>query len=335
MASIPITRYGHARIGILGNPGDAFGGPAIAAAIGEFRAQASTDVSERLCLQEPPDEMPEWNNLESLDRRVHRYGCVGGRPLMQALLARLSRYARDHDLYIPRDRNLSLTWSSRIPPRVGLGGSSALLTAALRAVTAFWGLHIPPLQQVDILLRCEREDLGIPAGPQDRVAQVFEGAVYLEQHLGGVLHVETIPSTVLPPLFVAIDERGAEGTEVLHSHLRERFLRHDPEALEAIREWGRLTRKGRELLMAGRGEELGPLMDENFELRRRVVPLNPRHVAMVDTARRAGAHAKFAGSGGAIVGTCALERMDAVLAALREHGYTAFQPRIQNPSATV
>ena len=48
---------------------------------------------------------------------------------------------------------------------------------------------------------------------------------------------------------------------------------------------------------------LGPMMDENFELRRSICRLPEAQVDMVERARRAGATAKFAGSGGAIVGT--------------------------------
>jgi glucuronokinase len=56
-------------------------------------------------------------------------------------------------------------------------------------------------------------------------------------------------------------------------------------------------------------------MDENFEIRRSIMDLAPGHVRMVETARRAGASAKFAGSGGAIVGCY---RDDAMFDALHE-----------------
>jgi glucuronokinase len=45
-------------------------------------------------------------------------------------------------------------------------------------------------------------------------------------------------------------------------------------------------------------------MDENFDLRRSIVPILPSHLQMIETARSTGASAKFAGSGGAIIGVC-------------------------------
>ena len=56
---------------------------------------------------------------------------------------------------------------------------------------------------------------------------------------------------------------------------------------------------------------------------------------MVEAARLAGAHAKFAGSGGAIVGTCAEGRIDAVIEDLRAHGLVAFRPSVAPPAAEV
>ena len=58
---------------------------------------------------------------------------------------------------------------------------------------------------------------------------------------------------------------------------------------------------------------LSRLMDENFDTRRSICQLQPAHVRMVETARRAGASAKFAGSGGAIVGVYQDETMFAQL----------------------
>jgi glucuronokinase len=43
-------------------------------------------------------------------------------------------------------------------------------------------------------------------------------------------------------------------------------------------------------------------MDANFDLRKKIMDLSPGHVRMVETARKCGASAKFAGSGGAILG---------------------------------
>jgi hypothetical protein len=45
-------------------------------------------------------------------------------------------------------------------------------------------------------------------------------------------------------------------------------------------------------------------VDATFDARRRMLPLDPRHVEMVEVARESGAAANYTGSGGAIVAVC-------------------------------
>jgi glucuronokinase len=54
--------------------------------------------------------------------------------------------------------------------------------------------------------------------------------------------------------------------------------------------------------MAADWDRLGNLMNENFDLRRTIMDVTPENQRMVEVARSTGASAKFAGSGGAIVG---------------------------------
>jgi glucuronokinase len=54
--------------------------------------------------------------------------------------------------------------------------------------------------------------------------------------------------------------------------------------------------------MAGDWPELGKVMNENFDLRRTIMPIAPENLRMIEAARSTGASAKFAGSGGAISG---------------------------------
>ena len=61
--------------------------------------------------------------------------------------------------------------------------------------------------------------------------------------------------------------------------------------------------EGRDALVAGRLEKIPALVNANFDLRDRIFNVAEENRRMVMTARSAGASAKFAGSGGAIVGT--------------------------------
>ena len=72
------------------------------------------------------------------------------------------------------------------------------------------------------------------------------------------------------------------------------------------------------MIVAGRGREIGPLLNENFDLRRRICKLGQGNIDMVEAARIVGASAKFTGSGGAIVGTYEDEAMFEKLKAVLE-----------------
>ena len=84
----------------------------------------------------------------------------------------------------------------------------------------------------------------------------------------------------------------------------------------------------------GDAASLGKLIDRNFDLRRQLYDIQPDHLAMVDAARRVGATGKFAGSGGAIVGTFADDKMfDQLSAALgkKSSDWHVIRPRIVAP----
>ena len=73
--------------------------------------------------------------------------------------------------------------------------------------------------------------------------------------------------------------------------------------VEAMQLWAEIAEQGRQALIDGDSEQLGRLVDANFDLRAQIYQVNSGNKEMVETARQAGATAKFAGSGGAIVGT--------------------------------
>jgi glucuronokinase len=116
-------------------------------------------------------------------------------------------------------------------------------------------------------------------------------------------HYEPLDPSLLPPIYLAYHDALSEPTEVFHNNIRERFDRGDEAVVSAMQHFASLAARGREALMAGDVETLGRLINENFDTRRRIYSLPAWQIEMVETARRAGATAKFAGSGGAVVGT--------------------------------
>jgi len=153
----------------------------------------------------------------------------------------------------------------------------------------------------------ERDELGIGAGLQDRVAQVYEGAVFVDFERGhmerhGHGRYESLDPSLLPPLFIAYHDHLAEGTELTHNPLRERFNRGDSEVLEAVARWAELAEQARIAIVARRGREIGLLMNENLDIRAAAVGISDGNRRLVEIGRDLGAATKFAGSGGAVIG---------------------------------
>jgi glucuronokinase len=163
----------------------------------------------------------------------------------------------------------------------------------------------------------ETEELGIAAGLQDRVIQCYEGMVYMdfdrarERMAAGLkcYHYEALETAWLPPLYVAYHDAFSEPTEVFHNDIRGRYNRGDERVVAAMARFAQLAAQGREALLNRDVERLATLINENFDTRRAIYNLPAWQVEMVETARQCGASAKFAGSGGAIIGVYQGEEM--------------------------
>jgi glucuronokinase len=169
------------------------------------------------------------------------------------------------------------------------------------------------------------------------VIQVYEGLVFMDfdssrEHVVDGLrcyHYEPMDPALLPPLYVAHHETLGEPTEVFHNNIRERFNRGDPAVVGAMKRFAELAAGGRAALLARDIERLACLIDANFDARRGIYQLPQWQIDMVETARRCGASAKFAGSGGAILGTYSGESMfAAVRDSLAAIGSRTFKPQV-------
>ena len=111
--------------------------------------------------------------------------------------------------------------------------------------------------------------------------------------------------------------------------MRRLFNERNDNVLGAMSELADIAQKGRDALAAGRISELPALVNANFDLRESIFDISPENRRMVSVARSTGASAKFAGSGGAIVGIyeddAQYERLSAALA---EIGCRTFKPHV-------
>jgi len=264
-------------------------------------------ASGRLEIKPSKADLPVFENLDDLYQTTRWRGYYGGIRIIQALIVRLVDYCRAQGIEL-ENRNFTLEYESNIPQRLGLGGSSAIITASLRALCHYYGLKIPLPVQANLVLETETKELNVPAGLQDRVVQAYQGLVYMDfsRHLmesRGYGEYERLDPALLPNVYVACRTSLSEGTEVFHGNLRERWRRGDPDVVQAMTTWAGYAEEGRACLLRHDYQRLGELINANFDLRSRIYQIDQGNLEMVETARKTGATSNFAGSGGAIVGT--------------------------------
>ena len=154
-----------ARAALAGNPSDGYGGAVLAVCVPGLAAHAEAQPAART-RSDPPSAL--------VDAAVARYG----------------------------RGPCAVRWSTTVPREVGLGGSSAIVTAVVRALCALHGDVLAPAELAELVLAVEVEDLGIAAGPQDRYAQAHQGLVLMD-FAGERPHVERLDPALLPDLYLA------------------------------------------------------------------------------------------------------------------------------------
>ncbi len=305
-----IRKKAFARAGLIGNPSDGYCGRTLSVVVPNFWAEVTLYEWDQVELVWGENDQSRFRSVDDLVRDVQLHGYYGGIRLVRATIKKFVDYCRGRGIPLRSD-NFSVRYESHIPRLVGLAGSSAIIVATLQCLMEFYDVSVAQEVQPSLALSVETEELGIAGGLQDRVAQVYEGLVYMDfaeekMHTVGGFRCgfyEPLDRELLPPLYVAYRAEASSPTEAMHNDLRARFERGEPAVLEAMQRLAQLTVDAREALTSGHPERLGPMIDENFELRRSICQLPVEQVDMVQRARRAGATAKFAGSGGAIVGT--------------------------------
>ena len=140
-----LTARAHARVGLLGNPSDLYGGRGIGFAVRELEARVTLRAAPTVAIE------------SELLRAVWQALAIDG-----------------------SSRPFAITAETDIPFQAGLSGSSALMIAALRAWNAWFGLGLSRTRIAELAWRAENEILGIRAGPLDRLVQSHEGLVAMD-----------------------------------------------------------------------------------------------------------------------------------------------------------
>ena len=303
----------YARAGLIGNPSDGYFGKTISFRMKNHFAEVTLYETPELEILPTARDHCCFPSVEALVRDVHAYDYYGGIRLLKAAIKKFADYCTRERIAL-HPRNFTIRYDSNIPQHVGMAGSSAIITAAFRALMAYYGVDIPKPVLPNLILSVEADELKIAAGLQDRVIQVYGGLVYMDfnrEHMKKAGHgiYENLPLGRLPPLYVAYRHDLAEVSDKVHSNLRARWDTGDPQVHAAMAYFADITETAHAILKGEKTGDLSALMNANFDKRREIMAISDANLRMVATARATGASATFTGSGGAIVGAYKDEAM--------------------------
>lgn len=301
-----IEERAYARAGFLGNPSDGYFGKTISISVKNFGAHVSLYESPELIIEAQREDTNSYKNIHALVERLKLHGYYGGDRLIKAAIKKFFEYCNEKSIQI-ENKNFTIRYRSNIPRQVGLAGSSAIITAAMKALLKFYNVKVSKEVLPTLILDAEVEELGINAGLQDRVIQVYQGCVYmdfeqffLKKHHHG--HYEVIDPSRLSNLYIAYKTELSKVSGTVLNDIRSRYDKGDGEVIQTLSEIGNLALKGREMIETGNLSELKQLMNLNFDLRSKIMNISQSNRELVETARSCGVSAKFAGSGGSIIG---------------------------------
>jgi len=204
----------------------------------------------------------------------------------------------------------------------GLGSSSAVTVGALHALYTYRGEIIPAERLAREACQIEIETLGKPIGVQDQYIAALGGVRFMEFKTDGSVAVERVDldeetrrrlgeSMLL--FFTGVTRQSDTILTEQRSNIQDRR--------PILRQMKQLAVQAREDLLAGRLEDLGTLLHEGWELKKRMASQvsNGSVDDLYLAARRAGAlggKLTGAGGGGFMVLVCPPDKRASVRAAL-------------------
>ncbi len=287
-----------ARVGLVGNPSDGYGGAVLAAVVDAWCATVSvTPIGDGVRIRSDDVGTIELALADAATGPIStdRFGD-------HALVVAAVRSLRMHlgDVLTP----VEIEWSCTIPRSVGLAGSSAIAVGVIEAVAASRGFPLEPRLVGALALEAERVWLGIAAGWQDRMVQAHRGAVLVDAAAMDDLAGRAAPM-VQPVRDLDVEvmvgwlPHDSEDSGRYHDALRRRADR--PGFADGMVELAALARRAAACAAARDRVGLGELVDASWQVRCRAAPLRSSHARLVEAVRAAGVPATSPGSGGSVV----------------------------------
>lgn len=283
----------------------------------------------------------------TVDKYVYVVLTVHPKPELQILSSDYRTFHRqdagevpfwEGDLNLPKailhefgiEQGVSMFLASEVPPGTGLGSSSTVTVATVKAVGAACGRRLSRQEVAEMAARIEIEKLGMPIGYQDQFAAAFGGLNCIRFDVDGPTVVEPIRT---PPgtlerlernLLLFFTGQSRDSSNIL-ARQRSATEQDDPRVLEALHAVSAMVAPMRACLEAGDLDRFGALLHEGWEHKKRFAAgvSNPQVDRLYELARSRGTlggKLTGAGGGGFMMLYCADGTPEAVTTALEAEG---------------
>jgi D-glycero-alpha-D-manno-heptose-7-phosphate kinase len=204
--------------------------------------------------------------------------------------------------------DLELFLHSDAPPGTGLGSSSTMCVALVGAFQRWLRQPWTAYEVAELAYRIERQELGMRGGRQDQYAAAFGGFNFIEFHADKtIVNPLKIPADVVNELAYRLllcytgTSRTRNFGDDLMLRQQESFRTHQPDTVQALDATKSLAVSMKNELLRGHLDEMGELLDEGWQLKKRFTDgiSNEQVDAFYARAREAGAlGGKLVGAGG-------------------------------------
>ncbi|MBM4432199.1 MAG: GHMP kinase, partial [Chloroflexi bacterium] len=243
----------------------------------------------------------------------------------------------DGDLSLPRaivhhfglHKGLSMFLASEVPPGTGLGSSSSVAVAVVKALSTLCGQSLSKQEIAELASFMEIEKLRMPIGKQDQYAAAFGGLNAITFRREGVTvkpvqaaaeTLKTLECNIL--LFFTGTARNS--AEIL-SRQRDSSARDDPQVIESLHAIKAMAQETLSCFEKGNLRRYGELLHVSWQRKKQLAPgiTNPLIDECYDLAQQKGAMGgkiTGAGGGGFLMLYCEEPYHEQVTQALESHG---------------